>query len=436
MKRRRLSAPATVVLLLCFMYLITYVDRTNLSTAGPLMRKELGLSLTQLGLVFSAFGYPYAIFQIIGGHLGDRLGARRTLTVCGLLWALATILTGLAGGMLSLFLIRLLLGVGEGATFPTATRAMQYWVPKNKRGWAQGVTHAFARGGNAVTPAIVVLLITAVGWRGAFIVLGVVSAAWVGVWAFYFRDDPKTHPGVTADEIATLPPFVPSADRGALVTPWVELLRRMSPVTVTYFCYAWSLWLYLYWLPSFFKEGQKLQLSSTALYAFAVFLAGVIGDTVGGTLSDYLLHRTGSVLFARRSVVLLAYIGTITALVPVVYLRGLIPVTVCLAFGFFFLELAIGPMWAIPMDIAPKFSGTASGLMNFGSAVASIISPIAFAKVVDVTGNWHLPFWGSVGLLAVGCVTCLLMRPDRPLTDPATVPRPGLGVPPSARALH
>jgi MFS family permease len=418
MKRRlSLGAPATVVVLLCLMYLITYVDRLNMSTAGPLIRKELGLSLTQLGYVFSVFGYPYAIFQIVGGQLGDGLGARRTLTLCGLVWAGATMLTGLAGGLVSLLVVRTLLGIGEGATFPTATRAMQYWVAKDKRGWAQGVTHSFARAGTAITPPVVVALMAATGWRGAFVTLGALSAIWVLVWGLYFRDDPKTHRGVTQDELAKLPTFVPRAERIAVRTPWSLLLRRIAPVTLTYFCYGWTLWLYLYWLPSFFKEGQKLEFKGAAFSALAVFLPGVVGDVLGGVISDQILRRTHNVLLARRLVVVLAYLGTIGCLVPVVYLRGLVPVTVCLGLGFFFLELAIGPMWAIPMDIAPKFSGTASGLMNFGSAVASILSPIAFGKIVDVTGNWHLPFWGSVGLLAVGCISCFFMRPDLPLPE-------------------
>ncbi|MGZ6132086.1 MAG: MFS transporter, partial [Myxococcaceae bacterium] len=406
-----------VVLLLCLMYLITYIDRVNISTAAPLIRKELGLSQTQLGVVFSAFGYPYAVFQIIGGALGDHFGARRTLTICGLIWAVATILTGVTGGLLSLFMVRLLLGICEGATFPTATRAMQYWVAKDRRGWAQGVTHAFARAGNAITPPIIVALMVAFTWRGAFTILGLVSLVWVVAWAVYFRDDPKAHRGVTPEELATLPPFVPHHERTRSRTPWGPLIRHMAPVTLTYFCYAWSLWLYLNWLPSFFKEGQKLELGKTAIFAFSVFLAGVVGDTLGGVLSDGILRRTGRLLFARRAVVLFSYVATIACLVPVVYVKGLIPVTIFLALGFFFLELAIGPMWAIPMDIAPKFSGTASGLMNFGSAVAAIISPITFGFIVDRTGDWHLPFWGSVGILAVGCVSCFFMRPDLQLSD-------------------
>ena len=417
MQRRLITASGNVVFLLCLMYLITYVDRVNLSTAAPLIRKEFGLSQTQLGIAFSAFGYPYALFQIIGGRLGDHFGARRTLTICGFVWAVATILTGLTGGLVSLFLARLLLGIGEGATFPTATRAMQYWVAKDRRGWAQGITHAFARGGNAITPPLVVWLMLRLSWRGAFFALGLVSLIWVVSWGVYFRDDPKTHPEVTPQELERLPPFVPHQQRTQARTPWGPLIRHVFPVTITYFCYAWTLWLYLNWLPSFFKEGQKLELNKMAVFTFAVFLAGVVGDTLGGVVSDRLLRRTGRLLFARRAVVLFSYLATIACLVPVVYLRGLIPVTICLALGFFFLELAIGPMWAIPMDIAPKFSGTASGLMNFGSAVAAIVSPITFGAIVDRTGDWHLPFWGSVGILALGCVTSFFMRPDQQLSE-------------------
>src|SRR4030095_5154170 len=163
---KKIRATTIVLGLLCLMYLITYVDRVNIATAAPEIRRELGLSNTQLGLVLGAFGYPYLLFQIFGGWIGDRFGPRRTLFLCGLIWAAATILTGLTGTLVTLFLVRLLLGVGEGATFPVATRAMQMWTAPGRRGFAQGITHAFARFGNAVTPPIVAWLIALVTWRG------------------------------------------------------------------------------------------------------------------------------------------------------------------------------------------------------------------------------------------------------------------------------
>src|ERR1700744_2962331 len=106
------------------MYFITYLDRVNVSTAAPGFGKEFHLSHTQVGLVFSAFAYPYLIFQVIGGWVSDRFGAKRTLIACGAIWALGTVLTGFAGGLVSLLGARLLLGFGEGATFPAGTPAI------------------------------------------------------------------------------------------------------------------------------------------------------------------------------------------------------------------------------------------------------------------------------------------------------------------------
>src|ERR1700744_534697 len=126
-----------VLSLLCAMYFITYVDRVNVSTAAIEFSKDFHLSNTQVGLVFSAFAYPYLIFQVIGGWVGDRFGPRRTLTICSLIWAAATVLTGLSTGLVTMLIARVLLGLGEGATFPTATRAIANWTPPKRRGFAQ-----------------------------------------------------------------------------------------------------------------------------------------------------------------------------------------------------------------------------------------------------------------------------------------------------------
>ena len=415
--RRYLKPTNVVLLLLCVMYFITYVDRVNISTAAAGIRTEFSLSNTELGLVFSAFAYPYAIFQIIGGWVGDKFGARRTLFGCGLIWALATILTGLSGGIVALFLFRMMLGFGEGATFPTATRAMQNWTPAGRRGFAQGLTHSFARLGNAVTPPLVAWLMALYSWRGSFILLGCASLIWVVVWLWYFRDDPNDHLAVTAAELASLPARGPTTARP--VVPWRALVPRILPVTFVYFCYGWILWLFLSWIPQFFIHSYQLDIRQSAFYAFGVFLAGVVGDTLGGVVSDWLFHRTGNVRFARLSVILVGFIGAFLSLLPMLYVHDLNVVAACLSSGFFFSELIIGPIWSIPMDIAPKYSGTGSGIMNTGSAVAAIISPVAAGILIDRTGNWELPFIVTMGLLALGSVLSFTMRPDKPFEDPA-----------------
>ena len=421
--KRRVSASNMVLFLLCLMYFVTYLDRVNIATAGGEIMKDLGLSNTQFGLILSAFAYPYAIFQVIGGSVGDKFGARRTLLVCGLIWASATILTGFVGGLVSLFLARVLLGFGEGATFPTATRAMQNWTAPGKRGFAQGITHAFARLGNAVAPPIVAVLIYQFGWRIGFVILGVASFLWVVVWYLYFRDDPAEHPAITPEELAVLPK--PRKVGAKQTIPWGRLTLRMLPVTLTYFCYGWTLWLFLGWLPSFFKLNYGLDLKNSALFASGVFFAGVVGDTLGGVFSDRILKRTGNLKLARLSVIVVGFLGAAASLTGVFFTKDLTLVALLLSSGFFFAELVIGPIWSVPMDIAPTYSGTAAGLMNTGSAVAAIISPIVFGLIVDATGSWTLPFAGSIGLCLLGAGLAFTMHPERPFEEEPPLPLAG-----------
>lgn len=413
---RKPTAPAVVLFLLCLMYFITYVDRVNVGTAASAIKAEFRLSNTELGLILSGFAYPYALFQICGGWIGDRFGPRRILFVCGAIWAIATMLTGLSTGLLSLFTFRLALGLGEGATFPTATRAMQNWVADGRRSFAQGLTHSFARLGNAITPPVVAALMAVLTWRGAFIVLGLCSLLWVFVWGWYFRDSPHDHKGVTAADLAHLPPREKSLHLRHKA-PWARLAWRIMPVTLTYFCYAWTLWLYLNWLPTFFLQAHGLDLKQSALFSSGVFFAGVIGDTLGGSLSDLILRRTDNVKLARLSVILAGFGGGAGCLFMIFLCDDPIIVALLLSAGFFFLELSIAPMWSIPMDIAPRYAGTASGLMNTGSALAAILSPLAFGYIVDVTGNWSIPFIGSILLLLAGMGSSFLMHPEQPFRD-------------------
>lgn len=426
-KSRR--ATTMVLALMCLMYFITYLDRVNVSTAAVVFGKELQLSNTQLGIVFSAFAYPYLAFQIIGGWIGDKFGPKRTLAVCAVIWASATILTGMAGGFVSMILARVLLGFGEGATFPVATCAMARWVPAQKRGFAQGITHSASRLGSAAAPAIVAGLITLYSWRASFVIVGVLSFSWVLLWLYYFKDDPASHPHITKEELAILPYRDVNAPRPSI--PWGPLFKRILPVSVVYFCYGWALWLFLSWIPSYFKHSYQLDLKHSALFSSGVFLAGMIGDTLGGVISDHLIKKTGNPRIARSAMIACCLLATLLALAPMMFYHDLFISTLCLTCGAFFLELTIGPIWAVPMDIAPKFAGTASGIMNSGSALAAIISPVVGGIIIDKTGNWDLPFIVSIFVLLAGVVLSFAMRPENRLDaaeETVGLPSGGVGL--------
>jgi MFS family permease len=399
-----------VLAMLCAMSFILYLDRVNLAAAAGPIKAELGLSNTTLGIAFSAFGYTYAIFQIIGGWLADRMGARRTLLICGSIWVAATIATGLVGGLVSLCAARLLLGIGEGAALPAQARAITNWYQTKDRGFVQGITHSSSRLGNAVAPTLVVMLTTLYSWRLSFVIVGLLTAVWIVVWVIHYRDDPRESQHVNAAELALLPAARRSKSTS---TPWRGILRRMSPSIFVYFCQVWSNTLFFSWVPMFFLRGYGLNLKQSAIFSSGVFFAGVVGDVLGGLLSDRVLRRTGNLKLARQGVIAFGLLGAFVCMIPVLASRNLTVVTLCLSGAFFMLELTIGPIWAVPMDVAPRHAGTASGMLNTGAALATIVSPVVFGVVVDATGNWSLPFVGSLLFLVLGAAMTVRIRPDR-----------------------
>ncbi|MBV9594823.1 MAG: MFS transporter [Actinobacteria bacterium] len=409
-----------VLLLLCVLYAVLYFDRVNIATAGPNgLTSDLHLSAFQFGLASSAFALPYGLLQAGGGVLGDRFGARRTLVVVAGLCGACTVLTGLAGGLLSLLAARFLLGAAEGSAFPTATHALSTWLPVDRRGFAQGIVHAASRLSNALAPIVVAALISVpgFGWRGSFIVAGGLGLIWSLAWWIYFRDRPKEHHGVDTRELEEL--GRPPVERPE-PTPWRLLVRRVWPVTLTDFCYGWMLWVYLIWMPSFFSKQYGLGLRKSALFTTMTLIGGVFGDYLGGALCDAILRRTGNLLRSRRAGLIVGFSGSALCVLPVLFVHSLALDTACLAAAFFFLELCNSPLWAIPMDIAPRHSGAASGLMNTGFGVAGVIAAPVFGFVVDRAG-YPSALAVSAVLLVLGLLTVRLID-TRPLRHPDASP--------------
>ncbi len=403
-----------ILAIMCLLYFVAYIDRVNISVAGPFIRKEFGLTPTELGAIFSAFAVPYAAMQIIGGWCADKFGPRLVLTVLSLIWAAATILCGFAWGLTSLIAFRFILGLGEGGAFPTATRAFTFWLPVTERGFAQGITHSFARLGGAVAPPIVVGIVAWQGWRESFIALGIASILWTVLYVWYFRNTPIEHKSMTPEELAEI--GVDTAkmkSRSKEPTPWREMIRKMWLVTFVDFCYGWSLWVFLTWLPSYLKDARGLDLKHLALFASLPLLAGVVGDTLGGVVSDKIFKRTGSLKLARRIVMVVGMGGALAFILPVVGVADATTAVALLAASFFFLELTNAVLWSLPMDIAGAYAGTAGGMMNTGFGVAGMISPLAFGYLIQTTGSYKVPFAASAVLLAIGIVAALFIDPTR-----------------------
>jgi len=408
-------ATRSFLALLVLMHFILFIDRVNLAAAAGVMQKDLGLSNIALGIAFSAFNYAYAPFQLVGGWFADRFGARRTLTVCGLVWSLTTVVTGAVTGLASLFAVRLVLGMGEGATLPAATRALSKWTPLAARGTAVGITHAAGRLGAGASAPIVAFLIIWFSWRFSFVVLGILSAVWAALWWWYFREDPRRHPAITSAELAALPAADPAGRIGSGPVPWRRLIPRVAPLMIIYFCQGWTGWLYVTWMPSLFQKNYGLDLKKSSLFYAAMLFSAMIAELLGGVVTDYLLRRTRSLPIARSLLIATSWVLAVAGLVPAIFIDDLVIGLAGFTVALFFLGFAISPLWTATMDIAPNYAGSSSALMNAAGAVAGIMSPVAFGWILTRTGSWTTPFAFSVGLLLFAIVMTYWIRPDRPI---------------------
>src|SRR5246127_555796 len=193
-----------ILFLISLTYLITYLDRVNISTVAPVISKEYGFNKVTMGIIFSAFIWAYALFQVPGGWLGDRFGPRKVLSAIMGYRTIIAVLTTRALGFGSFWGIRFALGVGEAGAFPTATRAMQMWYPRDERGLVQGVSHAASRFGAAIGPPLAVFIMLRYGWRSVFYVIGILSLLWAILYALVYRNMPEEDKDVSRAELARI----------------------------------------------------------------------------------------------------------------------------------------------------------------------------------------------------------------------------------------
>ncbi len=421
MRRTRLTATTGVFLLLCGLAFLMYIDRSNVSIAAPVIQKEFGFSNAHLGYVFSAFATAYACCMLIGGLLADKIGPRLALTLYGLIWAAATIVSGLSASLGQLVASRFVVGMGESAVYPTVARVVTTWIPDARRGSAQGMIHAIGRIGNAAAPILVTSLIIASSWRTAFLILGAVTALYVAFLYAYLRDDPHAHPAVTSAELAQLPPARMRATETTI--HWGRFVRRVWPATAVAFCHGWMLWFFLNWIPTYFAHAQGLALKESAVFSTLVLVGGVAGTGCGGLVTDWWFRRSGDRLRGRRDVIMVAFIASGLALLPLLFGAGLVVSACALGVAFFISELGDAPLWMVATEVEPAHAATSAAATFTGMAIAGAVSPVVVGWLLDLTGgSWTAAFALSIAVLLLGPLFALQVRLPSDLPSHQVVP--------------
>jgi ACS family glucarate transporter-like MFS transporter len=375
---------------------INYLLRNNLSVAMPSIRQEFGFSSTELGWILGSFNLSYTLFQIPGGVFGEVYGPRRAMTIIAVTWGVLTFLTGFApalmaasatGAVVSLIMVRFLLGIANAPLFPTMAGSIANWFPAGSWAFPNAVSNVGLALGQAAIGPVVTLLIIRFGWRESFYVLaplGFLVGAW---WYWYGRDKPVEHRAITRGEIELItrgraPVDANSISRGS----WRRVLvqRDVLLLAGSYFCMNFVFYMFAQWLFTYLVEARGFTLLESGFLYVMPFATGAVLAGVGGLTCDALCRRIG----ARWGCRLPAIVGLV--LVAVFLLAGAYSVNpyvavslLSLCFGF--TQFTEGAFWSASTYAAGPHTSTATGVLNTGGNAPGLLAPLV-GMMVDQLG--------------------------------------------------
>jgi len=413
--------------LVCWLFVlsaVSYLDRVNISVAGRSIATEYGLSNVQLGYVFSAMLVGYALFQTVGGRLADRFGPRRVLTAGVVWWGIFTGLTALVpstiGGALFLFIaIRFLLGAGEAVVYPSSNQFVARWIPAHERGTANGWIFAGVGAGAGLSPPLITYIMLHYGWRSSFWACAIIGLIAGMIWYLMARDEPAQHPWVAASELATIRSGLPvetdlGTERAGLI-PWGIVLRSREvwAVTLSYFSFGYTAWIFFSWFFIYLAQVRGLNLKSSAFYAMLPPVAMSVCSFLGGAISDRLAKwhgpRLGRCGLAAFSIALAGIFIAFGSQVDSARVASLV-----LAGGAGTLYLSQSSFWSVSADIAGKSSGSVSGFMNMGAQVGGAVTA-SLTPAIAARFGWTASFLAAAGLCLLGAAAWLMVDPTRTL---------------------
>ena len=398
---------------------VTYIDRVCISSAAPFIQHDLNVSDKQMGWVFGSFAAAYALFEMPGGFLGDRMGPRRVLLRIVAWWSFFTAATGWAFSVTSLIVTRFLFGMGEAGCFPNLTKAFHTWLPPKERVRAQGTMWLSARWGGAFTPPLVTWVVRSVGWRHAFEIFGCLGLVWAVVFWYWFRDNPSDNPRLNNAERELLKREAGEAVAHVKIS-WTRLVssRAVWMLCWQYFFLSYGWYFYITWLPSYLQRGRHMDIGKSALVGIMPLFFGGIGNMAGVFLGSRLTRLTGSVSKARRYVAYIGFGGASAFLVLSTRVQDPVLAVLAIAMASFSNDLVMPGAWSTAMDIGGVYCGTVSGAMNMWGNFAGFLAPVATGYLLTWGHqNWDLTFYVSAGIYLMGIVCWAFLDSSERLTE-------------------
>jgi MFS family permease len=388
---------AAVVPLLALAVFINYVDRGNLATAAPLIKDELHLSSTQIGLLLSAFFWSYMPGQILASWLAEKINAYRTLALGLAVWSLATAATGLVSGFAALMVLRVILGIGESAAFPCSSKLLAQHLPHHKLGAANGLIGVGLALGPAFGTLFGGLLMARLGWREVFLLFGLVSLVWLVPWLLSTRK-------ASAEAAEHL------AASGPAPSFWAILAKREAwGASLGHFANNYAFYFVISWLPLYLVKARGFSVTQMAQIGGVIYVVYAASSFSVGWLTDRWMQAGASANLARKTTIIAGLIIVAAAMLGCVAGDARMSVASLIVAGFGF-GFGTPNIFAIGQTLAgPLAAGKWVSVQNVAGSLAGIVAPIVTGLVVDRTGQFYWAFVVAAGMAMLGVVGWGLM---------------------------
>lgn len=410
---------------------IAFLDRTNISIAGPQISREYGLGNIRLGWVMSAFLLGYAASQILAGWIAVRLGPRRALALGVLWWGAFTLGTALVsprmhGALWALIAVRFSLGVGEAVIYPASNQFVARWIPIRERGRVNGAIFAGVGAGAGLTPPLLAAIIASYGWRAAFWFsagIGVVAGI---AWYLIARDTPEEHPLISVEELKEIRAGIVETRQGpsaGVGIPWGAILRSRTVLLLTFacFCFGYIAWIFLGWFYLYMSQAHGLDLKASAIYTMIPFLAMTVFCLAGGVLGDWITSRhglragrCGPGAYSLVAAGALLIVGSRVDSAPIAAMT--------LAAGAGALYISQSSYWSVTADIAGRNAGIVSAVMNMGAQIGGAVTA-SLTPWIALHFGWVTSFLTAAVLAIAGAIAWLGVDPETILCKAAPIGR-------------
>jgi len=396
---KKVGKKRNIILAILFLtWTVCYMDRMVMTVAIPYIAKDFNLTPVAMGIVMSAFFAGYALFQIPGGMLADKFGARKVMSIAVSWWSVFTIFTGMAASFTSLLIIRVLFGLGE-ASFPGGSwKTIANWFPQKERATANSIMMSSNSLGPAIAPLFVVGIMAAYSWRSVFYFLFIPGFIVVALIWVYVKDNPADSKMVSPEELKLIKEENIENNGTTKEMSFKDVIKQpvVWKLFFTWFTFDIVFWGFSSWIPTYLVTARGFHLVKMGIIASLPFFAGTVGTVVGGYLSDKFF------IGKRRNVIVIFELITAVCLFLTYTTHNEVLAMIYLILTGFFLCIAFGGFWALPMNLLPpKVMGGSSAFINFAGQIAGFISPIVMGILIQKAGG---SFGTSFGFLIIAII--------------------------------